>query len=520
MNSFVQRHASSVIGVLNGFDRLRIRGTLRCLSYTDGLGKYLSKLGVPLREFKGFMQTVTREVREATQRLAASLGRPLKFLSSSSVSKEATARQIAEQDRIHEGLVCVLGCVEPCWSYDLGWDASRRHLELRRAQRKCMHYYHYRFHPQVGFMHARFQTWFPFSVNIWINGREWLARQMDRAQLGYLRRENCFVQVADVNRAQALLDEQLCVDWKELLDNLVPQFNPDHVTRFPESPGYYWSVDESEWATDVMFRTPEALAALYPRLIRHGISTLGSRDVMRFLGRKVPAHGGINGRFQGEVLSDLRTRPEGMRLKHRLNRNSIKMYDKQGSVLRVETTLLEAEDIKVCRPAADHPGGPWSWRPMRKAVADIYRRGRVCQAANDRYLEALASVENTTVLRELTEPLCRPVVWKGKRARGLNPLSPDDAALLEAVSQGEFAIHGFRNRDLRARLYGDTATDPKELRRRSAVITRKLRLLRAHGLIRKVTRTHRYLLTDAGRTAIAALLAARAADTAKLANAA
>ena len=520
MNSFIQRHAESVLGVLSGFDRVRIRGTLRWLCYTDGVGKYLSKLRVPLKEFKAFVERTTRQLRIATERLAASSGRPVRYLTSSSVSKEALARQIAERDGVRDGLVCVLSCVEPCWSYEVGWDAPRRLLQLRRAQRKCLHYYHYLIHPEWGFMHARLQTWMPYSVNVWINGREWLARQMDRAGLGYARRENCFVQVQDMERAQALMNEQLRVNWKPRLDALVPQFDPDHAVRYPESSGYYWSVDESEWATDVMFRTPEALAALYPRLIRHGMSVLGSREVMRFLGRKVPVtHGGINGRFEGEVTTDLRTRPEGMRIKHRLNRNSIKMYDKQGSVLRIETTVVDAEDIKVFRPSVEDPTGPRSWRTMRKAVADVYRRAEVCQAANARYLEALAVVQSGTALGELAEPLCRPATWKRRRARALNPLSSEDAALLAVVSRGEFAVHGFRNRDVRGHLYGETI-NPRQKRRQSAAVTRKLRLLRAHGLIRKVSGTHRYLLTTRGRIVVSALLSARAADTAKLTDAA
>jgi hypothetical protein len=279
-------------------------------------------------------------------------------------------------------------------------------------------------------------------------------------------------------------------------------------------------MDESEWATDVMFRSAARLAAVYPRLIRHGVEHLGSREVMRFLGRKVPAHGGVYGTFAGEVTTDLRSRPEGMRIKHRLNRNSIKMYDKQGSVLRVETSIYDARDLRVYRPSESDPQGPKAWRIMRKAVADAHRLAQFCQAANDRYLESMATVEDKTVLGDLTDKLCRPTRWKGRRVRALNPLSVEDAALLEAVNRGEFTIQGVRNRELRAVLYGQAPTDKRELRRQSAAVTRKLGLLRAHGLVRKVSKTHRYQVSTAGRIAITALLSARAADTASLINAA
>ncbi len=265
---------------------------------------------------------------------------------------------------------------------------------------------------------------------------------------------------------------------------------------------YYRSVESSEWASDVMFASRSKLGVLYPRLIRHGIRNFGSREVMRFLGRRVPREGNVPKRFEGEVVTDLRERPEGIPIKHRLNKNSIKMYDKQGSVLRVETTLNNADDITVYRTKEGNEGGIKSWRSLRRGVADMHRRAQVCQAANDRYLESLAAVEEATSLGDLTEAVCRPVTWKGKRVRAMNPFSNEDAALLVAVNRDEFAILGFRNRDLRAILYPGAPQDSRERRRQSGAVTRRLRLLRAHGLIRKIPKTHRYTLNAKGRTII------------------
>jgi hypothetical protein len=344
---------------------------------------------------------------------------------------------------------------------------------------------------------------------------------MDAAGIGYRQRDNCFVDIADVAGAQSLMDRQLRTDWPKLLDGLMGRVNPAERKILRNAPvPYYWSLEQSEWASDVMFKSASALATLYPRLIRHGMQHLSSLDVMRFLGRRVPAHNGRYGTFKGEVVSDLKERPEGMRIKHRVNRNSIKMYDKQGSVLRIETTVNDPGDIKVYRPKEGDSAGPKSWRNLRKGVADLHRRAQVSQAANERYLETLAAVDDTRALGELAAGLCRPVTWNGQRVRALNPLSNKDARLLEVINRGEFTVNGFRNRDLQAWLYPSKASDATEARRRSGAVTRKLRLLRAHGLIRKVPRTHRYVLTAAGRQSVTALLAARAADTAKLVAAA
>jgi hypothetical protein len=517
MQSFIQRHASKVIGVLNGFDRVRVRGTLRWLANRDGMLNYLYTAKVLLKDFKDYAIAVTERIRAASHEIAEQAGRPLMYLNSTAINKEETARQIAQRDGVQEGLICVLTCTEPCYSYRIGRNREKRELELHGERLKCLHHYFYFLHPQLGFLHLRLQTWFPLTVHVCLNGREWLARQMDIAGLSYVQRDNCFVQLADVEQAQALCNDQLRVHWAGCMNRLLAQVHPTHRELFRELPTlYYWSIDESEWATDVMFRSPQELAQLYPSLIRHGISTLGSPDVMRFLGRKLPKHGRVHGRFTGEVVSDLKARPEGIRIKHRLNFNSIKMYDKQGSVLRVETTINDARDLKVYRRKTGDSQGKKAWRRMRKSVADVKRRAQVSQAANERYLKALAAVEPGQPLGDLTSDLCQPVIWQGRRARALNPFSGDDAKLLAAVSRGEFALKGFRNRDLRALLYGNEASTPEAVKRQSGAITRRLRLLRAHGLIMKVTKTHRYTLTDKGRLAITALLAAKQADAAKL----
>src|SRR5262249_9700461 len=215
----------------------------------------------------------------------------------------------------------------------------------------------------------------------------------------------------------------------------------------------------------------------------------------------------LYGNFAGEVVSDLRHRPEGVRIKHRYGLNGVKMYDKQGQVLRVETTIHDAEGLKVYRPAGDDPEGGVKWLALRQGVADLHRRCELSQAANERYLEALAAVESPVPLRDLSGPLCRRLVKEGRRYRALNVLGDEDARLLEFVGRGEHLIMGFRNRDLRRDLYGDRSPVAVEHRRQSGRVSRLLGLLRAHGLIRKVPKTHRYQVTARGREQIAAILA-------------
>ena len=518
MNTFLQRHLSSVTGMLSGFDRVRVRGTFRMLAHKGGFASFLKIIGIKLQDFGQWVEQSTDLLRRQTERTAQAAGRPVKYLSSPSISKEDVARQIAAEDGIKRGLICVLSATEPCFSYHVRQHGSP---QLGGGTRRCLHYYHYMIDPYFGFMHVRVQSWMPMVMHICINGREWLARRMDEAGMKYQRVDNCFLQLSDPEAAQKLFDGMLRTNWPRELNRLAKAANPASERILANCrQDYYWSVEESEWASDVMFKSPALLKEVYPNLVRHGMLGLGSRDVLRFLGRKPHQN------LQAEVSTDLRRRVEGLRIKHRVATNSIKMYDKQGSVLRVETTINKPRDMKVYRPKEGDEKGEKDWRYLRKGVADTYRRAQICQAANERYLDAMAAVDDPTPLGKLVDDLCRPVKYKGPKAkksrqvRALNPLAKEDATLLEAVSRGEFTLTGFRNKDIRALLFTGKARDPRDSRRRSGAVTRKLRLLRAHGLIRKMPRTSRYIISDQGRVQITALLAARAANTAKLAAAA
>jgi hypothetical protein len=515
---FIQRFGKNILGVLHGFDRIRFRGTRRFLANVAGMLNFLWHRQVLLKDFKAFAGHITAEVRQAAEEVAVKQGRPVEYLHNSDMDKEAWARAVAERDGIEQGLIGVLKAVECCWSYEVGPNRAEKKLELRGKPSRCLHYYHYLMDPEVGLTYVRLQTWFPFTVHVGMNGREWLAWQMDKIGLRYQRRDNCFAWIEDWARAQQLMDEQLRTEWPGLLNRLLEQANPAlRIVDPSQTTPYYWSMDEGEWASDLAFASASTLANLAPRLFRHAWLNFDSGDVMRFLGNKSVTAQGPHGNFAGELVSDLKRRVEGTRIKHRLNGNWIKMYDKQGSVLRVETVINQPRDMKVYRTKEGDEEGAMSWQRLRKGVADIHRRAEISQAANERYVEALASVDESRSLAELAEGVCRPVCWQGKRSRALNPLAAADGQLLEAVNRGEFAINGFRNRDLRCLLSTHPATDEAQERRRSAAISRKLRLLRAHGLIHKIPKTHRYQLSPHGRDVINALLAARQASTAKLA---
>ena len=519
-NSFILKHSSHVIGILSGFDRLRLRGTLRQLYCSTVMEAYLNASRVLIKDFGQLVERTTAAVKERAKALAQKAGRPFIFVPSSQTSKEDLVRQIAAKDKVTEGLMAVLQAVEPCKSFEVVKNPQTQHIELKVAPRKCSHLYFYYQHRTFGFMHLRLQTWFPFQVDICLNGRHWLARQLDRAGIAYQKKENTFLRVADLVRAQALLDEQAQTDWPKELGRLLNQAHPLHhqICR-PLDLHYYWSASETEYATDVMFQDADSLAALYPSLVHHAISSFSSPDVMRFLGRSVPlTTGKVPRHFRGEIISDLKDRPEGVRVKHSLHGNSIKFYDKQGSVLRVETTIGRPQEFRVYRQgerAAKDQKAKKAWRPMRRGLCDLPSRAEVSRRSNDRYLHALGSVSGTVPLFQWVQKCCKPLTQAGRHYRALNPWAPEDGRLLELINQGEFALNGFRNRDIRQEYFTSRCAQ-KERQRRMGWIGRRLRLFRAHGLIAKVSGTHRYVVTEKGRNTITALLAARKADVDQL----
>src|SRR5437016_5247701 len=431
MHEFIAKHQDKIAGTLSGFDRLVFRGYLRSIGHPQGMMNYLWTNQILLKNFGAHVEKVTERLKEASLAEAKASGRPVQYLNSSQIDKETIARKILAQDGVRSGLVCVLSCLEPCSKFEIHRNRLTKKLELQLRPGKCLFLYHYQVHPLFGFLNARIQTWFPFSIQICLNGREWLARQMQAAGLDYLQQDNCFPWVADWTKAQRLLDRQLKTRWPKLLNGIARQLNPIHTEIFHKHPiSYYWSTYQHEWAIDVVFHH--------------------AADLRRFYRRK-----------------------EG---------------DRKGRM---------------------------AWRPLRRGIADLHRRAQISHKAAARYLDAFATVDDTTTLDELLQQLEQPRQWRDRRVRALRPLA-DDRALLSAINHGEFAINGFRNRHLRAIFFPHTTDDKKEIRRRSAWISRKLRLLRAHALITKIRGTHRYQLTSTGRKVIVAILSALRSTLAQL----
>jgi hypothetical protein len=505
MEAFVAKHAAKIQGTLSCFDHVLFRGYLPLMN-GFAMADFLRSKQIHRWKLKPFVIEQAERIKKHAHLTASQTGRPHQYLSEP-VRKEDLARKIAERDGISEGLVCVFSVVEPCRTFSLVWKDHK--AWLRPAKRKCLQLYYYFLDRQLGLIHVKLQTWFPFPIQVYVNGHEWLARRLDRHGVKYLKADNVLLRVSDLVRAQRLADGFASVDWVGVLGRYAQRINP-LLSGLLAPMRYYWVTSQSEYSTDVLFRTRGDLEELMPRLLQYSTLYFEARDVMTFLGRK------LNGNFQGDLVTDqldfsqLPRRLPGRRVKHRMKRNWIKMYNKEGSVLRVETVINQPDEFKIRRRVRRQGRHVTAWVPMRKGVAFLPRYRQICAQTNARYLDALAHVDDPTpAIRALDGLTARASSPNGRTVRPFNPLSRHDRLLFEALLSGEHALHGFTNRDLRHKLARTSvalATDPLK---QSAQVTRLFRRLHAHGLIAKIPHARRWRVSLSGRRVMAAALKLR-----------
>jgi len=490
---FLVKHADKIHGVLSCFDRIIFRGHLP-LSYPRGLEGFLYQHQILLKDFKDYAPRVAHRITEHVKGLVAKAGAPFRYLSRKE-AMEKQARERAQQQDIREGIVCGYAQLETCRAYR--FEGGKDRPRLKKAYRRCSVLYVFLMHAVLGLIHVKIEAWFPLTMQVYVNGHDFLARKLEGLGIRYTMADNAFTWVADLKAAQACADRFAKQNWPRLLGQLARQFNPLLGKELREQ-DYYWVMDQAEYATDVLFVNRPALAGLYPRLVEHARACLSAEDVLKFLGRK------LDGNFRGEVQTHLGRRVEGVRVKHAMKANKLKMYDKVGSVLRIETTINDPTEFRVRR--WHEASGQMQWQPLRKGVAWLWRYADVSRGANGRYLEALAVVDDDSAARRLLDRVTRPAKLNGQRKRALQPLSPADQQLFLAVLRGEHRLRGFRNQDLARQLHPKGTTDGAERRRRCARVTRLLQVLRAHGLVAKIQHTRRYRVTAQGELLMSAVI--------------
>lgn len=516
MDTLLHRFGSVIKGCLSGFDRIVFKGCLRPIMFAGGMQNFLRAHGVLNKHYKEWaIEQSTAIVAAAGQYAQTTCGREITYLASCHERKEALAHTRQEQLGLDQGLIGVWACVESCATFRSTFDKVTGIPQLRADQSRCKHLYFYYDHADYGFMSIRLQTWAPFGIQIAVNGREWLRRSLQHAHCPYLVHGNKFLHIDDYALAQRLLSQQLDTRWAEMLAGFLPSVFPTMAATLGEGLSYYWTLWQSEWATDYIFESPETLTPLMQAFLRHAVITGTSDRVLRYMGRPVSPTGQPHPLANPVLATRVNLWQDGMRIRHWVDQNSVKLYNEQNG-LRIEQTMNNPGAYRVHRYQEGCQETTTKHRlPVRKGVADIPIRATIAGEINHRLTEQMATVTDATPVGELLKDVAQPNTPTGRKFRPLD-CTGKDRALLQAIADPKYTVSSLTNKDLQQQLGGMPWAKGMTGKPLSARISRHLRLLRDHGLLRKVPKQRKYLLTDKGRKITTALNVIFAASTEQL----
>lgn len=490
MALITERYSDHITTILACLDRVVITGTWVDLGHAQSMAATLTARGFRLFDYTKFAEPLRDELQANAERVAAEAGLQIDFIRRKNFRKEERIKEILAQRGEQPGLVHIFSAMEACTSFQPWYDKAARKTLLKPRTGKCLHYYFYFIDPDFGLCYLRVPTWAPFRLQFYFNGHHWLARQLTRRHIDFTLADNAFVSIEDAAAAQKIADGFSVKRLHRALDRYARRFCPI-VSQFPG--GVHWSLMQVEYASDLVFRRRADLAPLYDGLVRTAVHAVKAEHVATFLGRK------LDPRYAGEVGNDFNTRIQGTRIRHHMGWAAIKMYDKHGRVLRIETTTNDVSFFKHHREVAHRDGTrEFKLAPVRKSIYSLPDLLGLLAAANRRYLEFLSALDVPDAGIREVEKLAEPVRENDRPYPGFNLFRDDDLDLFQAIVRGEFTISGLRNRDLRTLL-----------QKSGAQVSRLLKRLRLHGLIKKVGRTYKYYLTRAGQAVTAAALRLR-----------
>jgi len=484
MELLSEKYEAQIHGVLDCYDRIVIAGHLQPLSYAKGMTKYLYDKGIRIFDYKDFAQPLRDLVRENAAVVARTHSVEIEFVTKSSeMRKEERVRQVIAQRGDHPGLVHILSAMEACTAY-MPWHDKQTHKTfVKTTQGKCLHYYFYFIDEDLGLCYLRVPTWSPFRLQFYCNGHNWLATQLRQQEIDFVQHDNAFLQIDDFEQANQLAAAFDVTLLQAKMDQFAQQYCPvvSHLNL-----AYSWSLMQVEYATDLVFKEQRTLQAIYPHLLETLIQAVKPADIATFLGRK------LDGRYQDEMGSRFNVRLEGSRIRHHMGPVSIKMYDKFNIILRIETTVTDVSFFQQRRQVRHRDGTTTTkWAPMKKTIYSLPALQEQLAAANKRYLKFVSAIETPEVGVNKLHKLTETRTVNQRRYKGFHLLTEEDASLLRTLLRGEFVIQGFTNKALRQHLHG----------RNAGQVTRLVKRLRVHGLVKRVGRRYKYYLTEFGRQA-------------------
>ena len=486
--SFFVKFARLISWSLSCFDRVLFKGHLP-ISHTRGLENFVD-YGLKMRRADFLEKTAPRwsdRLVEYAKGLARQAGRLYEYRQGD-VDKDAWAKEQIRARGLTQGLVGVLCVQETCSTFRIVYREGRPGYAATKKPQRVLYYYF--LDRDLGLIHVRLQTWLPFTSQIYVNGHDFVARKLQQKGISFEQIDNAFVQTDDPKAMQRAANRFVQLNWPKLLEAYARRVNPLLKNELKDMT-HYWVIDQAEFATDVLFTSKTVLSGLYLRLLEFALLAFSPKKVFQYLGRR------WHERFDGEVQTHYKSmRDPGACVKHYMRKNWLKMYDKLGLILRVETVINQPGEFKVFR-TCQHRDGTTSlgWFPMCKGVGNLHHYQSHALSCNRRYLEALAAVDDPAPAYEDLRTLTERQRDKGRSYAGFNPARAEEAKLFAAVLAGDHIAQGFRNQDIRRALQ----EGEKDERRLSSAVGRLLKRLHVRGLVVKVPRTRRWRVSETGR---------------------
>lgn len=480
-----EQYREQIRGVLACYDRIIIRGIIPGWCYAQGMTTFLYSKGIGIFDYPIWALPLRDEIRENAERLAAENQIQIEYIRKiKAFRKEDRIQDILKKRGDHPGLVHIFSAMETCTSYK-PWHAkgTRKNL-LKDDSGKCLHYYCYFIDPALGLCYLRVPTWCPFQLQFYFNGHNWLASKLAKRCISYVLKDNVFLEISDFSKAQELSDNFRVEDLHQVLDILAQRYCPVTISY---GLSYHWTITQAEYATDIIFKRQSDLTLLYEPLIRCALHSVKPENIASFLGEK------LHGNYQGEMGNNFNRRILGTRIKHHMGAVSIKMYDKFGLVLRIETTVNDVSQFKHYREVDRRDGTKvHKIASMKKTIYSLFPLTRLLRAANHRYLEFISTFPDPSDGIRKLNTVSRTISSADRTYKGFNFFDSSDQKLLTLIARGEFNITGFRNQSVR-QFFSDKSP---------AAISRILKRLRLHGLIKKVGHSYKYYLTTLGKEVI------------------
>jgi hypothetical protein len=490
-NLFTDKYQDDILGINSGFDRVIIKGSIIPIAYQKGLLQFLCYHRILLKDFATYAKALADTLKQNAKLIAKEEKAPSIYLNNSKTDKQELIKAIITERGSHPGLVAVLSALEVDNSFDIFKNKDTHELQLVARKRKCLHIYFYFIDEDLGLCYFRVQTYFPFKVQIYFNGREKLSCDLDKSNIAYRKYDNCFTWVSDLIKAQEFADELDVPKLHAIFDKWVDKYVPILKQLQQQwNLTYNWSIKQIEYATDILFKSQFRLDSIYKQLLQYDVLTVTPEDIMIFLGKKP------TGLRAGRIETSCRKTYLGYRLKHSNGPNSIKMYNKAGSVLRIETTFHDISEFKVYREVHQIDGQiVKKLAEMKKYIYSLEHVIRIGKAAIKRYLDYISKMEdNSTGLEELRQ-LTERKTENDRNYKGLNPLNTEDSTILHALVNRSFIISGFTNKSLKLALSQKLQFTIWN----TGKVSRLIKRLRVFGLVKKVHKTYRYFLTEKGR---------------------